>query len=75
MTDADNSSAALLKMALRGSEDTWVRLQELCRDRMTAESLARALEQTGDPVADDVRSWAHFLEELHPGLKVKLAPA
>ena len=75
MTDADNSSAALLKMALHGRETDWIRLQELCLDRMTAESLARALEQAGVPVLDAVRSWAHAREEMHSGLRVTLQPA
>lgn len=72
MTDENHSSAPLLQMALRGDATEWDRLHELCQDRRTAELLAQALEQSGAPVADTVRSWAQVLEEMHLGLKVKL---
>lgn len=74
MTNPDQSSASLLQMALRGDEGEWDRLHELCQDRQTAGLLAQALEQTGAPVSDNVRSWAQVLEEMHSGLKVNLPP-
>lgn len=74
MTDANHSSTSLLQMALRGDTTEWDRLHELCLDRQTAGLLAQALEQSGAPVTDNVRSWAQALEEMHPGLKVNLPP-
>lgn len=67
MTDAD-----LLDHALSGDESKWAKLHEVCRDRPTAERLARMLEQhttSEQPAAD---AWSHLLAELHHGLVVQL---
>jgi hypothetical protein len=67
MTDVE-----LLDHALSGDDGKWTKLHEVCRDRGTAERLARLLEQhttAQQPAAD---AWVHLLPELHPGLVVNL---
>ena len=73
VTDSRNSPDDLLKMALDGRETDWERLHELCQYRGTAEALARLLEGIAPPVSDEARAWAESLQEMHPGLKVRLA--
>jgi hypothetical protein len=67
MTDAD-----LLDHALSGDESKWTKLHEVCRDRPTAERLARLLEQNTTAAQPAADAWSHLLPELHPGLVVQL---
>ncbi len=70
MTDEE-----LLNGALRGDDADLEKLYEVCLDRPRAEALARMLGQTATQADESARSWAHVLEEMHPGLKVDLPPA
>lgn len=69
MTDED-----LLRMALSGGETDWEALHEVCKDRTSAEALARLLEQHANAGIDAADAWAQVLGEMHPGLRVNLPP-
>ena len=63
----------LLRLALHGGESEWEELHRLCLDRKIAERLAQALERRSTDADDVASAWASVLEELHAGLKIKLA--
>lgn len=65
----------LLNLALHGGEKEWDELQKLCRDRDIAKKLGAALERHTTDTDDVAAAWAGVLEDLHPGLKVKLPPS
>lgn len=69
MTDSE-----LLAGVLRGNEADVEKLYEVCLDRARAEALARMLEQDSTRADEGAKTWAHVLEEMHPGLKVNLRP-
>lgn len=64
----------LLELAT-GDESGWERLHELCQNRANAELLAQGLAARATIADEWARSWASVLEELHPGLKVRLPRA
>lgn len=66
-----SSETELLEIAL-GDPSGWERLTDMCLDRSIAEKLARALEACDRADNERVRDWASALEEMHPGLKVRL---
>lgn len=61
-------------MAVSGSESRWDELHEICTERTRADALARMLERHAHQGNEAAMAWAHVLAEIHPGLKVNLAP-
>lgn len=70
MTDAE-----LLHCALQNDDNDWELLYEFCQDRSDAERLAALLALNTTQANKAAVAWASALEELHPGLRVKLRSA
>lgn len=64
----------LLELAM-GDEAGWERLHDLCHDRVNADLLARGIERHATMNDEWARAWVSGLEEMHPGLKVRLPRA
>jgi hypothetical protein len=61
----------LLAAALHGRDD-WDKVYEACQDREQAQLLASMLETSAPAGSEEAVAWARLLEEMHPGIAVKL---
>lgn len=64
----------LLNVALHGGETEWQRLHDVCRDRNSAERLARMLEKNAHEGMDAAAAWVIVLQDLHADLAIQLPP-
>ncbi len=61
-----------LNVVERGGTEDWRDLYRRCRDRQFAEQLAALLSRSDPAIRPAARLWQFLLEDLHPGLRVRL---